>query len=141
LRQDYAEWIIEENPNIAIVDGPPTYQLGYMMIVTNFKRTLENMIKILRESDIELIIWDHHLPRDIKWRERVKIVLEEAKKRKKKLIVASEFYGKKAVADLVVDLRTRKRILKKNYLIPPKLSIRELREYLKTTIKTAHKSR
>jgi len=109
--EDYADWIIRENPNIAIIDGPPTYQLGYMMTQTNLRRALENMKSILRNTEAELIIWDHHLLRDIRWRERVRDVLEEAKKLNKKLITAAEFYGKKPIADIAG--KSRKKTKKK----------------------------
>jgi len=105
--EDYADWIIRENPNIAIIDGPPTYQLGYMMTQTNLRRALENMKSILRNTEAELIIWDHHLLRDIRWRERVRDVLEEAKKLNKKLITAAEFYGKKPIADIAGKARKK----------------------------------
>ena len=117
--EDYAEWIISENPNIAIIDGPPTYQYGYMMTRTNFRRTLDNMIRIINETDTDIIIWDHHLLRDIRWRERVSDVYKVARRKRRKLMVASEYFGKRPVADLAKRLVEKKRIVKKHYIIPP----------------------
>ena len=120
--EDYAEWIIRESPNIAIIDGPPTYQLGYMLTRTNLKRAIDNMIRVLRESNIDIIIWDHHLLRDIKWKERVKTVYDVARKRKKKIITAAEYYGKRPVAELAKKMKEKKQIRKDRYIIPPKIN-------------------
>lgn len=97
--EDYAEWIIKENPDVLIMDGPATYMLGYMIIKTNLKRAIENMCRIVEEIDSELIIYDHHLLRDVNYKKRTKKVWEVAKKEKKKVITAAEYLGKIAIAD------------------------------------------
>jgi len=93
--EDYAQWIIDENPNILILDGPMTYMLGYTLNLTNFRRTIENALKILRETDTELIIYDHHLPREPKFKDRTREVWEEAKMKGKRLVTAAEYLGRK----------------------------------------------
>lgn len=120
--EDYAEWIIRESPNIAIIDGPPTYQLGYMLTLTNLRRAIDNIIRILNEGDIEMIIWDHHLLRDVRWSDRVKEVYDLAKKKKKKIITAAEYYGKRPVAELARRMMEKKQIRKNRYIIPPVIS-------------------
>jgi hypothetical protein len=92
--EDYAEWIIEENPDILILDGPMTYMLGYTLNLINFRRSVENVLRILREADTEILIYDHHLPREPKFKERTIEVWEEAKKRGKKILTAAEYLGK-----------------------------------------------
>ena len=92
--EDYADWIIEENPNVLILDGPMTYMLGYTLNLINFRRTLENAIRIIREIDAELIIYDHHLPREPKFKERTKEVWKEAKRAGRKVLTAAEYLGK-----------------------------------------------
>jgi predicted metallo-beta-lactamase superfamily hydrolase len=44
-----------------------------------------------------LIIYDHHLPRDRKFRERTAKVWSTAKKENKKVMTAAEFLGKEPV--------------------------------------------
>jgi len=96
--EDYAEWIIKEDPTILILDGPMTYMLGYTLNLINFRRTLENVLRIVEETDkTEIIIYDHHLPREPKYRERTKDVWDKAKKLGKKMVTAAEFIGKKTV--------------------------------------------
>jgi hypothetical protein len=95
--EDYAEWIIHENPNILILDGPMTYMLGYTLNLTNFRRAVENATKIILETDTQVIIYDHHLPRESKFRERTREVWEVARKLDKKVLTAAEFLGMQPV--------------------------------------------
>lgn len=95
--EDYAKWLIKENPDVLILDGPMTYMLGYTLNLINFRRTIGNMLRILGETETEIIIYDHHLPREPKFKERTKEVWETAKKLKKKVFTAAEFLGEKPV--------------------------------------------
>ena len=92
--EDYAEWIIDENPRVLVLDGPMTYMLGYTLNLINFRRTIENACRILKESEVELIIYDHHLPREPKFKERTKEVWDTAKELKRKVLTCAEFLGK-----------------------------------------------
>ncbi len=96
--EDYAEWIVKEKPDIIFLDGPPTYMLGYMLNKINLRRAIENVIKILDESDA-LIIYDHHLPRERRFREHTKEVWEFAKKRGRRLFTVAEYFGEKPVVE------------------------------------------
>ena len=68
--EDYADWIIEEDPDVLILDGPATYLLGYLLNKTNLQRSVENAIRILERVDPELMVWDHHLLREKKYSRR-----------------------------------------------------------------------
>ena len=94
--EDYANFIIKEKPNIIILDGPPTYMLGYMLNKINLNRAIENVIKIMEESDA-IIIYDHHLLRERKYREHTIKVWKYAEKNDKKLFTAAEYIGKKPI--------------------------------------------
>lgn len=83
--EDYAEWIIKENPNILILDGPMTYMFGYLLNRINLNRAISNVLRIINETDTELIIYDHHLPREKKFIENTKDVWKSAKELKKGL--------------------------------------------------------
>lgn len=100
--EDYAAMIVKENPNVLVVDGPPTYLLGYMMNLTNFKRALDNMVYIIENlSRVELIIYDHHLLRAKSYREKVRSVYEAAKRSDVKVLTAAEWYGEKPLIDRI----------------------------------------
>ncbi|MFB0561391.1 MAG: MBL fold metallo-hydrolase [Candidatus Lokiarchaeia archaeon] len=92
--EDYAEWIIKENPDILILDGPMTYMFGYLLNRINLNRTIVNVSKIITETKAKLIIYDHHLTREAKFKERTSEVWETAKKCNKRLLTAANFLGK-----------------------------------------------
>jgi len=91
--EDYAELIIKENPDVLVLDGPMTYMLGYLLNRTNLRRAIDNAVRIVEETDARLIIYDHHLPREVRFKENTKEVWEAAKKSDKKLLTAAEFLG------------------------------------------------
>jgi hypothetical protein len=93
--EDYAKWIIEEDPDIIVLDGPMTYMLGYLLTKKTLDRAINNAVKILKETKSRLIIYDHHLLREPKFMERTSPVWETAKKQGKKILTAAELLGKK----------------------------------------------
>jgi len=97
--EDYAQMIINENPDILILDGPMTYMFGYLLNKINLNRAIENAVNILKNVNAELIIYDHHLTREKRYKDRTKKVWETATKLNKNLITASEFYGNKPVCE------------------------------------------
>jgi hypothetical protein len=99
--EDYAEMIIDENPDILILDGPMTYMYGYLLNKTNLNRAIENAKRIVEEIDAEVIIYDHHLPRENKFRDRTRKVWDAAKKYNKNLMTAAEFLGEKTIVEKI----------------------------------------
>nr|MDO8133635.1 MBL fold metallo-hydrolase [Candidatus Njordarchaeum guaymaensis] len=97
--EDYADWIVKENPTVLFMDGPPTYLFGFVVNRLNFNRTTENACRIIRECDkAELIIYDHHLMRDPLFRKRVAEVYKVAEASHRKVISAAEYLGKEIIA-------------------------------------------
>ena len=89
---------MKEDPDVLILDGPSTYLIPYMLNLINLKRTIKNAIKIIEETEkLELIIYDHHLLREPKYRERVSQVYEKAEEKEKNILAAAEYLGKKPV--------------------------------------------
>jgi predicted metallo-beta-lactamase superfamily hydrolase len=74
-----------------------TYMFGYLLNRINLNRAVENATEIVRKIDAELIIYDHHLPRDRKFRERTEKVWNTAKEANKKVMTAAEFLGQEPV--------------------------------------------
>jgi hypothetical protein len=93
--EDQAEWLIREDPDVLILDGPSTYLIPFMLNLINLRRAIENTCRIIEEtSRLKLIIYDHHLPRDRKFKERVKQVYEKAEENNKNVLTAAEYMGK-----------------------------------------------
>lgn len=92
--EDYASWIINENPRIIILDGPPTYLIPYSMNLHNFRRTIKNLIRILKNTEsLELILYDHHLTREPKYKTRVNDVYIVARERGIEVLTVAEYLG------------------------------------------------
>ncbi len=98
--ESYAEEIKRISPDFIILDGPPTYLLGYNLSKKNLERAIKNVIDIIKKTSFEVLIWDHHLPREPRFRERTKEVWNLAKELKKNVMTASEYeFGKKPVVE------------------------------------------
>ncbi len=99
--EDYADWIIHENPDVIILDGPATYLLGYMLNKTNLNRSIENASRIVRECDFELMIYDHHCIRGKKFRERLKPFYDTVEETGENVLTAAEYFGLKPLVELL----------------------------------------
>ena len=99
--EDYADLIIKENPSILFLDGPTTYLFGYILNRINLERTIDNTVRIIKEIDADVIIYDHHLTRENKFRERTKRIWDTAVKTNKKVVTAAEYLGEKTVVEVL----------------------------------------
>ena len=70
-----AKAILKSAPDLLIMDGPPTYLLGYIFSRKNLDQAIENLLTIIKEVDCEIIL-DHHLLRDLNYKEKLKEVYE-----------------------------------------------------------------
>jgi uncharacterized protein len=90
LTKDATDYIIKQNPDVLIMDGPATIFLGWKFSMQNLQDSSDNLIKILKETKSEIIL-DHHLLRDIKYKE---IYPEPYKIGKKRVKTFAEYLGK-----------------------------------------------
>jgi predicted metallo-beta-lactamase superfamily hydrolase len=95
--EDHAEWIIHENPDILILDGPATYLLGYMLNTTNLNRSVENAVWIIENCDLDVMIYDHHLLRDPLYKERTAKLWDMAEDMGVRVTTAAEYNGNEPV--------------------------------------------
>jgi predicted metallo-beta-lactamase superfamily hydrolase len=117
--EEQTGFIIRENPDIVYLDGPLSYMLGYRYSYESMASAVENMLRILNETDVETLIIDHHFLRDLKWRERIAKVFETGKK----VVTAAEFLG--AGNEL---LEARRRELFKEHPVPKNVPPRHVEE-------------
>jgi len=90
--EETARVIIKENPRTLIIGGPPTYLLGFRMSYKDLERAKNNVLRIITKTNVKDVIIDHHLLRDLKFRERFNIY-EKAKQLGCELKTAAEFLG------------------------------------------------
>ena len=85
--RETAECIIKETPDLLYMDGPPTLFLGWKFSYKNLEGAKENLLLIQKEIDPEIIL-DHHLLRDLRYKELMGPVYDN-----KKVKSAAEFLG------------------------------------------------
>lgn len=81
------KFIIDEDPDICLMDGPMTYIFGM------HTKSLSTIIQ--KTKRMKKLIVDHHYLRDLKWKDKLKDVYKAAEKRKVQLLCVAEFMGKK----------------------------------------------
>ncbi len=89
--EDQVNFILKNEPNLIIVDGPLSYMLGYRYSYLSLSSSVENLIKIVSVCPLDSLIVEHHLLRELKWKERIAGVFEAAEKKNIKIQTAAEF--------------------------------------------------
>lgn len=102
--EDYAKWIIDENPDFLILDGPATYHLGYLLNKFNLDRSIKNASRIVKKCDFEIMLYDHHLTRGKLFRDRTELVWKTAKDLDKEVLTYREFHeGKRPLIEEITE--------------------------------------
>ncbi|MHC1566547.1 MAG: MBL fold metallo-hydrolase [Candidatus Syntropharchaeia archaeon] len=91
--EDQARFVIEEDPDVLILDGPMTYMLGFRYSKKSLELSIENMIKIITETKIKVLVPDHHFTRDLNYAERITPVYKCALEKGVEVITAAEYAG------------------------------------------------
>jgi predicted metallo-beta-lactamase superfamily hydrolase len=86
------EYIIDENPDILIISGPPIYLQGFALEARDIEVARNNLIEIANQ--VPKIVIDHHLLRDISSLDFIESIKKETNGNIK---VASELLGKKPI--------------------------------------------
>ncbi len=81
--------IEEEKPNLLLIGGPPTYLR--QVPKEDLTSGIANLKKLA--SLIDVIIVDHHLLRDVKWKKHLEDVYKTAKKNGNYIYCVAEFMG------------------------------------------------
>jgi hypothetical protein len=84
------KYIIDQNPDLLILDGPPTMLLGWRFSYKNLELASNNLINILKKTKCEIIL-DHHLLRDTRYKKQYP---EPYKIGEKRLKTFAEYLGK-----------------------------------------------
>jgi len=93
--EDQIEFILREKPDVLFVDGPMTYMLGYRYSFKSLEIANSNLVRAIEETNVNTLVLDHHLLRDLNYKLRIKPVCEAAEKRGVKVVTAAEFCGRK----------------------------------------------
>ncbi len=90
--KEHLGFLLDAAPTVLYVDGPMTHMPEhYPESVT--KRSLENLERIVRTTDVRTLLLDHHLLRDREWRTRIAALRAAAEEHDVTLQTAAEFAG------------------------------------------------
>jgi predicted metallo-beta-lactamase superfamily hydrolase len=84
------DYIINQKPDLLIIDGPPTNMLGFRFSKKNLQFASDNLVEIIKKINCTIIL-DHHVLRDIKYKENFS---KPYKIGGKKLKTFAEYLGK-----------------------------------------------
>ncbi|MEM0332038.1 MAG: hypothetical protein QXM06_06535 [Archaeoglobaceae archaeon] len=95
IHEEQVAFIIEKNPEIVLIDGPMTYMLGYRYSARSLESSFKNIRNIIERTDVKCVILDHHLLRDLNWREKIQSLFDFSTQYDVKIMSAAEFAGVK----------------------------------------------
>ena len=84
------EYILDQKPDLLIMDGPPTIFLGWKFSMNNLEEASNNLVEIIDNLKCDVIL-DHHLLRDLKYKE---VFSEPYKRKGNKIKTFAEYLGK-----------------------------------------------
>jgi len=87
------DFIQSQNPSFIYLDGPLTYLLGDANSKKNQDDCFQKIKMVVESTQVQNIILDHHLLRDLHWRERIKPLLQFVKRKGIHLQTAAEYRG------------------------------------------------
>ena len=90
VTKDAKDYIINQKPDLLIMDGPPTLFLGWRFSKENLQDASDNLIEIMEKLNCGVIL-DHHLLRDLRYKERF---YQPYKSSGKKIQTFAEYLGK-----------------------------------------------
>lgn len=69
VTKEATAYIINQQPDILIMDGPPTNLLGFRFSKKSLLDATQNLIAIIKKTNCQVIL-DHHLLRDLQYKKR-----------------------------------------------------------------------
>ncbi len=93
LDEKQVEVLLKTKATTLVIDGPPTYLLGYVFSRRSLLKSVTNLIKVVNNTSAKTIILDHHLLRDYRYRELLSPVYERASEVGVTVTTAAESQG------------------------------------------------
>jgi len=87
------EWIVSENPDVLVISGYPTYH-PKKVDPQLFEDCSQKLIEIVVRTEVRTVILDHHLTRDLEYRQKIKHLVEKAGSMGRGIFTAAEFLGR-----------------------------------------------
>ncbi|HKZ99285.1 MAG TPA: hypothetical protein VJ326_06825 [Thermoplasmata archaeon] len=86
-------FILDADPTLLYVDGPMTHMPEHYP-ESETRKSIANLLRIVRTTRLQTLILDHHSLRDRDWRAHMAAVLEAGESHDVSVVTAAEFLGK-----------------------------------------------
>ncbi|MEN3037053.1 MAG: MBL fold metallo-hydrolase [Candidatus Methanosuratincola petrocarbonis] len=90
IHEDQASFVLKEKPDLAIIDGPMTYMLGYRTSKEQLDSATKNLRQIISSGAKEVVL-DHHFLRDLKFKDYMQMITEGLEGCR--VVTAAEYMG------------------------------------------------
>ena len=94
---DARDWIIRQDPDEIIYNGPPTYLLDFVLDYQDYAKGVQNMISVIEEVAPSKIVLDHHLLRDYRYEDLFRPVYIAAEQHNTTVHTAADEHGEQPV--------------------------------------------
>ena len=95
IRPEHLEFILKENPEILLCDGPVSHMVGSKYDTSYLDTCIKNLITVIEQTRVQKFMLEHHLLRELEWKDKIAPVFDAAEKRGIILSPAAEFAGLK----------------------------------------------
>jgi predicted metallo-beta-lactamase superfamily hydrolase len=102
--KEQVKFLLDEDPWVVFCDGPMTYMMGYRYSKKSLEESIKNIIKVIKRTQVKRFVVDHHLLRDLKWKERMADVRKAARKENVRLMTCADFAGEE---NLMLEARRK----------------------------------
>lgn len=90
MYEEQIAFIIESEPDVVFMDGPMTYQ-PRVFKTRHLEMSIKNVSRLIEKTNVGELILDHHLTRDLKWRDKIDQIFKKAREHGVKIKSAAEF--------------------------------------------------
>jgi predicted metallo-beta-lactamase superfamily hydrolase len=87
------DFIVAQNPDVLYLDGPATYLQGIIDARQVLERSIHHLKRIVEKTKVHTLVMDHHLTRDMRWKEKMAPVMAMARRHGIAVQTAAEMRG------------------------------------------------
>jgi len=86
-------FLLQNKPDTIICDGPMTYMLGNRFTKEDLEKSINNLMKAIASCHPTFLVLDHHLLRDLSWKDRISELITYAESFGARVCNVAEFSG------------------------------------------------
>ena len=91
--RESTDFTIKSNPTFLYLDGPATYFEGNPAGRDPLEKILSRITSTIGKTDIQTLLIDHHLMRDVQWHDKIMPLYDFTRKKEIDLITVADYRG------------------------------------------------